>query len=65
MIQTRATIVDTLLKPLTSLNKVIAHPMLVYHRQQHALRLSRQIPDLKQGIASFYDESSGLWESMW
>ncbi len=36
MIQTRATIVDTLLKPLTSLNKVIARPMLVHHRQQHA-----------------------------
>jgi len=35
---------DTLLRPLTSLNKV---------------------PDLKQGIANFYDESSALWEGMW
>lgn len=24
-----------------------------------------QVADLKEGIASFYDESSGLWESMW
>lgn len=23
------------------------------------------MPDLKQGIATFYDESSGLWEEMW
>lgn len=24
-----------------------------------------QIGDLKKGIATFYDESSGLWEEMW
>lgn len=24
-----------------------------------------QVPDLKQGIAGFYNESSGLWERMW
>jgi hypothetical protein len=24
-----------------------------------------QVPNLKQGIAEFYDESSGLWERMW
>ena len=24
-----------------------------------------QIADLRQGIATFYDESSMLWESMW
>lgn len=43
-VATNATLLDTLLKPITSLNKVA---------------------DLKQGIASFYDESSGLWEEMW
>eukprot|EP00798_Chlamydomonas_sp_ICE-L_P008462 gene8462-4905_t len=39
-----ATFLDTIMKPLTSMNR---------------------IPDLKKGIASFYDESSGLWENMW
>lgn len=24
-----------------------------------------QVQDLKQGIATLYDESSGLWEDMW
>ncbi len=24
-----------------------------------------QVPDLKQGIAQFYDESSALWEDIW
>lgn len=34
------------------------------HTQKY--RITRtQITDLKQGIASFYDESSGLWEDMW
>lgn len=40
----RAGVIDTLVKPLTTLGKV---------------------SDLKSGIASFYDESSELWESMW
>lgn len=41
---TAATLLDNIVKPFTSLNK---------------------IPDLKKGIANFYDESSGLWESVW
>jgi hypothetical protein len=24
-----------------------------------------QIKELKEGIAAFYDESSGLWENVW
>ncbi|KAL6751861.1 S-adenosyl-L-methionine-dependent methyltransferase [Haematococcus lacustris] len=40
----RATLMDTLVRPFTSLG---------------------QVANLKEGIASFYDQSSGLWEDMW
>ncbi|GAX73431.1 hypothetical protein CEUSTIGMA_g883.t1 [Chlamydomonas eustigma] len=43
-IHTYATLLDALVRPFTSFNK---------------------ISDLKAGIASFYDESSPLWEDMW
>jgi hypothetical protein len=29
------------------------------------LRRLVQVDDLNTGIATFYDESSGLWEEMW
>lgn len=44
MIVPRATLLDAIVKPLTT---------------------SGQIDDLKKGIATFYDESSGLWEEVW
>lgn len=28
-------------------------------------KTTKQIKDLKTGIAAFYDESSGLWEDVW
>lgn len=31
----------------------------------HGCAFCWQVKDLKQGIATFYDESSGLWEDMW
>lgn len=33
--------------------------------QAPRLPVHPKVSDLKKGIASFYDESSGLWEDMW
>ncbi|GIL89554.1 hypothetical protein Vretimale_1889 [Volvox reticuliferus] len=43
-VMVRAGVVESLIKPITTLGKVA---------------------DLKSGIATFYDESSELWEKMW
>eukprot|EP00245_Coleochaete_scutata_P006168 TRINITY_DN20364_c0_g1_i1.p1 TRINITY_DN20364_c0_g1~~TRINITY_DN20364_c0_g1_i1.p1 ORF type:complete len:408 (-),score=58.97 TRINITY_DN20364_c0_g1_i1:427-1650(-) len=36
------------------------------HRLEiHSLAAQRTVPELNEGIANFYDSSSGLWEDMW
>lgn len=61
-----ANLLETMIKPITSAGKVCS--VVVEGEKSSAaisLLMYPQVADLKQGIAGFYNESSGLWERMW